>query len=806
MINVENFGVLANHKAEDGQIKTAISHLSLGEELLFPGIRGQEQSVYTLFYPIYLDKDIKIVGGSPGVVIELLGPGSVFNITSSVTNKPIYLSVNNITLKGGDYQIYVSSTVALCKLQSVVFKEARNTAVYWNSPGLNLSCENLLFTGCYAGLQLNSDTNYDFFNLEKSEFVNVETVGVSYTKNVATMSGSVSISNVAFVGCNDGIVVDNVRYYESNVEYINIGSNNYVLSGTSQRLTGSGAGGGGGVTAHGALTGLAVDDHKQYLHVSGTRAMSANLDMGGHQITNVGNVDGVDISGMDIVLDAHIVDVNNPHATSIGNLDAGTLAELNAAISDGNIVSEAQFGIHTASILSFTGTIQQHTASIQSFSATLLNASSSFVSNQNLLFSASGTFRSELTTQTGSITSLFAASGTFRGELNSLTSTVVRLDAASGTFRTELTNVNATVVGLVVTSGSYSAQLNALTTSVSRIDAASGTFRSELTALTATVTRLDFASGTFNIISSSYDKTSGSFVGFSSSHSSRHLSGGADPIDAQSLRGNGLATDRLLISNGLGGWTTVASQSVGSAGGSSPTSITYLTCSTGGDKYSASGLFGNGSADFVFAVWYRPIAPITNTVYNIASARNGSNGWRIALNFGGVQVVMADGAGANFGPDNMGGSIYYSNLGYIQERDALILMRVYSATAANTGSMHVYINGAYLLEGIAAGNGVTPGTVPLTLGGDVGFGNTMIGGIQGAAYYSGTVTDLQIKDFMISSMDAGRIVPANISWNGLWSITGSAGIGSVLFDQTGNGNHLVATGTMGNMQRVIRLA
>lgn len=52
-----------------------------------------------------------------------------------------------------------------------------------------------------------------------------------------------------------------------------------------------------GVTDHGALTGLGDDDHTQYLLVSGARAMSGALDMGAQQITNVGNVDGVDVSG-----------------------------------------------------------------------------------------------------------------------------------------------------------------------------------------------------------------------------------------------------------------------------------------------------------------------------------------------------------------------------------------------------------------------------------------------------------------------------------------------------------------------------
>lgn len=55
-------------------------------------------------------------------------------------------------------------------------------------------------------------------------------------------------------------------------------------------------GGAGGVAVHSALAGLAADDHTQYLLASGTRSMAGALNMGGQNITNVGTVDGVDVS------------------------------------------------------------------------------------------------------------------------------------------------------------------------------------------------------------------------------------------------------------------------------------------------------------------------------------------------------------------------------------------------------------------------------------------------------------------------------------------------------------------------------
>lgn len=60
--------------------------------------------------------------------------------------------------------------------------------------------------------------------------------------------------------------------------------------------TASGLSSGVGVSDHGALTGLADDDHVQYLRGDGSRPMSGALDMGSNSITNVNTVDGVDVS------------------------------------------------------------------------------------------------------------------------------------------------------------------------------------------------------------------------------------------------------------------------------------------------------------------------------------------------------------------------------------------------------------------------------------------------------------------------------------------------------------------------------
>ncbi len=83
--------------------------------------------------------------------------------------------------------------------------------------------------------------------------------------------------------------------------------------------TSGAAGGGGGASDHGALTGLGDDDHSQYLLVDGTRAMTGAIDMGGFAVTNVGNVDGRDVSADGALLDARLPSANEK--TSLGQLD-----------------------------------------------------------------------------------------------------------------------------------------------------------------------------------------------------------------------------------------------------------------------------------------------------------------------------------------------------------------------------------------------------------------------------------------------------------------------------------------------------
>jgi len=69
----------------------------------------------------------------------------------------------------------------------------------------------------------------------------------------------------------------------------------------------------GSTVDHGNLTGRGDDDHLQYLLVNGIRAMAGGLDMGTNAITNVGNVDGRDVSADGSALDSHLNGGANKH-------------------------------------------------------------------------------------------------------------------------------------------------------------------------------------------------------------------------------------------------------------------------------------------------------------------------------------------------------------------------------------------------------------------------------------------------------------------------------------------------------------
>ena len=84
----------------------------------------------------------------------------------------------------------------------------------------------------------------------------------------------------------------------------------------------------GGVTDHGALSGLGDDDHTQYLLTNGSRAMSGSLNMGSNNITSVGTINSVTIethasrhlpNGADPLATGTPVDIGSANAVGVAN-------------------------------------------------------------------------------------------------------------------------------------------------------------------------------------------------------------------------------------------------------------------------------------------------------------------------------------------------------------------------------------------------------------------------------------------------------------------------------------------------------
>lgn len=96
----------------------------------------------------------------------------------------------------------------------------------------------------------------------------------------------------------------------------------YLYSGTSWGAFGT-------AVRHSDLVGLGNDDHAQYLLVSGARAMAGDLDVGANDVTNVGLVDGVDVSDHSARHDPGGVDALTtaaPGATGVGTTPAEGVA------------------------------------------------------------------------------------------------------------------------------------------------------------------------------------------------------------------------------------------------------------------------------------------------------------------------------------------------------------------------------------------------------------------------------------------------------------------------------------------------
>lgn len=115
--------------------------------------------------------------------------------------------------------------------------------------------------------------------------------------------------------------------------------------------------------SHSSLAGRSEPSaHPQYLLLDGSRPMSGTFNMASGAIISASSYNGVEIGDLRSDVDTHIIDVNNPHATDFGVLDPDTLANLNAAISDDNVIGESEYLEFSASVIASASgvTVSEH--------------------------------------------------------------------------------------------------------------------------------------------------------------------------------------------------------------------------------------------------------------------------------------------------------------------------------------------------------------------------------------------------------------------------------------------------------------
>lgn len=266
----------------DGLTDVVVSNPASGEFLKFTG-------------SIWVNSDVI----ASGVSYDNSGSGlTATNVQSAIDEltggmTPITYTGNSIVTTTGSYQSgNIDSVSTIDDADAYVVDEVTGT------PGFNIGItytgiteiiNNVLINVKYSGA-LGHTIYLQLYNNDTTTWDNIIQIGEStafelYTSDIINGSKYVDGSNEV-----------DLRFYHSSAGNIthSIEIDYAVLRHTI---------GGGGVTDHGNLSGLADDDHTQYLLVDGTRVMASGLDMGGYSISNVDLIDGVDIS-------AHVADTS----------------------------------------------------------------------------------------------------------------------------------------------------------------------------------------------------------------------------------------------------------------------------------------------------------------------------------------------------------------------------------------------------------------------------------------------------------------------------------------------------------------
>jgi hypothetical protein len=559
-------GIASNGGGVEGVLRAALDAIEEGGTLVFDAVRYEGNTSpgfeYAVFSPVVINKSIMIEGDSPDIrLVNKTQDQPTFIVEPN--RDFFFFGLENITFVSGATGLLITGSRTLSpnsRIYNVGFVSQSVYSARVTVPETNLHLENVWIKGGQQyGLHFLNDRNHINLSIDKCKIENSSIAGVFYD-NFDLNSGSVYISDTELNDNDQALVVNNLRYYEHNVEYFQNNAN-YVLSGSSARLTGSGgSSGGGGVTDHGLLTGLTDDDHKQYLLINGVRGMSASLNMNGFNILDAGFINGVDLSLVDSTLDNHLLDVDNPHSTKFSNLVPQTLQDLNDVITDADLVSVASFSSFsdyvqaaTASFQEFSASTQEFSASTKQITASYLQSSASFDSKFQVLYIFSSSTSSE-------INILLNSSASFKNQIISLQDFSRSVKIFTASMQSQTASVQTFSASMAAASASYRVELTSQTGSINFLTNASSStearFRTFFSSSSSFSSRIDFQTASLVTLQS-----------FSSSHASRHLSGGADPLDVHLLRANGIPANRILISDGIGGWITVLSSTFVDAGG-----------------------------------------------------------------------------------------------------------------------------------------------------------------------------------------------------------------------------------------------
>ena len=251
--------------------------------------------------------------------------GDILADESGNLNTHAQLSVSSVTYADEDIKFVISNgnpQILVAPAQIPIYyrsgangywrkKTANNFPIIYSGTAGYIGASGRLpynqYTGATWTLTEINNGNYVLVHYFASNDINEPIIGIqgqaSYSTinsaqtgaetEIATLAGTLQIFSPEFVRLGT-VIFESANGY-SNTPKARIVSTaedyDYIdFRGASVR--GSGA----SISNHSSLSGLGNDDHLQYLLVNGTRAMAGALDMGTYNITNVGTVDGVDVS------------------------------------------------------------------------------------------------------------------------------------------------------------------------------------------------------------------------------------------------------------------------------------------------------------------------------------------------------------------------------------------------------------------------------------------------------------------------------------------------------------------------------